>query len=1191
MAANPARPYYCSALLVVASVVWAAPVELQNPAVIQADEILIRPHEDWSTVIQAPGAEGDAVVLALQARLHVPGSKGGGCNWMLRVLLNDETLTESFTSPRLLNKPPFFDFAQGKYHFSWFSRSHDAWMAMFADTYDVDAAQTGQDTRFLFDISDYALPGRPLRIRLQYAQPAIPGVLKQDAPLAVRNITVGTLSREQIDDLRSKALSGPGGPTQIPIRTTPDQDEKPGEMPYEIAWAGRAEQPPAQVTFEDLTGWQAHALGDAPIRIAASRSHRTWRDQTMKISVGECPNFLLELRPPRPIAIPDGVDAVNCWIDSYHDYGAANAAVDVAVSVVDAKGAQATLPCGLMRGKYWELRQGLMPSAAGRRLRGPLRFEGITFSAGKINKPFSFHVESLAFFTRQRQPVLRPEGLHVPGFPTSEDNMLPAAPPGCTTRLEQAAQGAFVFTSASAEGDLVYTVDLKEGGLADVRAQFGDGLQFTPMAGAGIRIDTPRGPVLCDSTNSTLATATVQGDELITEWRCLVRGTKADYRVRYALRGRTLLVDVSFPGGKAEGLALGKVAGLSDAVGVEVPYLVAHRPPSPRIAMGSGVFASVLLDWYHSNCSAMDTGLAAAQPDADGLAINGGAEYARLTDGSRNDLAERVLVTVSPRIEDTLPSIATPRSDKIEDLARGMFVMSSNFTPEYYRTLSRYGLSDIIAIHFAGIWWRRAGEGFGMRWRPRPELTEEAVARYRAFIKGLGYKWGMLVNYTCFAPFNEYWDENRVSLTSAGALTDGWYGHYRPKPYAMAGLARIVGEEIRTRYATDCVYLDVHTNLGAAAYDFEAGATGAGMARTTILGNAETIAQVHDKQGALCSEGICRWLYAGVADMDYAQWADVTKPQDKPLLPDFDLLRIHPKQIGTAMGYSPTCFFNTEGLKSYYADPGKGTDHRPFYHYVAATLAHGHSAMIGYGYFPSLSRTIHYYSLLSGLQADYLPDTVSSIDWHSEADDKFVPTGEALRTGVRDDGRLRVTYSGGLTLWVNYNPDSQWQLTAAGRQFTLPPYGWVVHKPGEMMAYSALMDGRRVDYVDCPRYAYLNSGDRPVREGPITVDGAVLVLKGDRPVAVPCGDLGSWSPMQCEQYPMFRDRGLAGPPADRGVRLLRLDTGALLGTKGAMTVIHRDDSGRTVRTQSIETGSVELSPQADVVDYVLQGDE
>lgn len=1179
-------------LCLICGAAWGQTVELANRVAVQTDEVLVRPNRDWTVRVRAPGAEGDLVVLWLEARLHVPGSKGGGCNLVLRLFIDDQVLVESFSRPRLLNKPPFFDFAGGQYHFSWFSRPRNSWMTLFADTYDVNTVGTGQDTGYLFDLGGLVQPGEEFRLRVQYAIPDLPSMLKQDAPLAVRNVVVGTLSAEHVQELRDAALEGAKERQHhLTIQVDVPEAEAPGEVPYEIAWSCRKESPPAQVAFDRLQSWEAWVLGQADVRVSASRAQRLWHEQVARIRVDKGPSFWLVLHPPRPVLLPASIDAVNCWVYSNHNYGATGAPVDMIVTIADSRGAVLDLSAGQLRGDYWEMRQAVARPEALARLKPPLYFDSLTLLGGQVKKPLVMYLESLAFFKRERKPYTKLGRLPKPGFPTTEDNMLPPSPKGCRISAEATADGkGAVFTSLSPTGTLRYTVPCRRGGFSDVVARFGNGPDFRPLAGGGPQIATPDGPVSAADSDPRLVRTVLQRDRLTARWRFDCGGVTGEYEVSYQLRGRTLIVDVSCPSGVAEGLSLGEVRDLPDAKGIEIPYLVFDRPPSPRVALGAGLFTSVLVDWYHSNCSVLNTTRAASEPINGGLPINGGTTYTPLTNGRRNDLVDRVLVTVSPHIEDTFPTIATPRSERIETLAPSLFVMSSHFTPKYYRTLRRYGLDSVIAMHFAGLWWRRTGEGFAMRWRPRPELSEQDVSQYRADIKSLGYEWGMLVNYTCYFPLNEYWDENLCALDPLGRLADGWYGHYDTKPNAMARLARTVGEKIRERYPTDCVYLDVHTNWGGSAVDYEAGVEGAGTARATILGNAECLREVHNQHRALCSEGIRRWMYAGLADMDYAQWVDVIKPENKLLLPDFDLLRIHPKQIGTAMGYSPTCFFSEEGLKEYSRDPGRGTDHQPFYHYVAATLAHGHSALFGYGYFPSLARTLHYYALLSGPQEDYLPDTVANIAWYSEPQGRFISTSNALRSGVREDGKLRVTYSGGQVAYVNYHAKNTWALSVGERGYLLPPYGWVISKPGRILAYSTLVNGRRVDYVDCPRYVYLNSGNKPATEGAVTVDGAVFITKGKPLAVVPCGDLGSWKSEAGERYPVFQDLVPAGPPPDRGVRLLRVNAAALLGVAedASVTVDQRDAEGRVVATEKALAGSVALTPDAKTVDYTLE---
>ena len=71
---------------------------------------------------------------------------------------------------------------------------------------------------------------------------------------------------------------------------------------------------------------------------------------------------------------------------------------------------------------------------------------------------------------------------------------------------------------------------------------------------------------------------------------------------------------------------------------------------------------------------------------------------------------------------------------------------------------------------------------------------------------------------------------------------------------------------------------------------------------------------------------------------------------------------------------------------------------------------------------------------------------------------------------------------------------------------------------------------------------------------------------------------------------MFNDRVLAGPPADRGVRLLRVNAAQLLGIGEGktVTVSRRDAQGNVAETQTVPAKQIELTPSADIADYVVR---
>ena len=567
-----------------------------------------------------------------------------------------------------------------------------------------------------------------------------------------------------------------------------------------------------------------------------------------------------------------------------------------------------------------------------------------------------------------------------------------------------------------------------------------------------------------------------------------------------------------------------------------------------------------------------------------------GTRYDPLSNGRRNDLRDRLLVTVSPEFTEVLPNIPNPRSVNHLRAADCTYVMYGGPTPNFWRVLARYGLERVIAMDFGHFWDTIPGDGFASRWRPRPGVTEADLAAYRQGVEDLGFLFGLLLEYTDYFPVNEFWDENKVSLQSDGDWKLGWYGHYRAKPNAYRFLAKQVGTRIAARYPTDAVYMDVHTNLDLIAQDYEAGVPGAGMARESVLYNGEGILETQRHGGIVCSEGISRCLYAGLTDLDYGTWYARGTPSELPILPDYDLLKIHPLAHGTGMGYNPSAFFAEKAANALFGDAGGSLAPPEFYQYLAATIAHGHMAILGYNYFPPPARLLQYYCLLHGLQQEYLTDTVVDIRRHDGM--RFVSTSEMLKHGGIEQGRIKITYSRGLQVYVNYHRQQPWELELDGRQWVLPPDGWIAEQPGRLLAFSALVGGRRLDYVSCPAYLYLNSNGEPQTFGGLTVKGAVFVKRSPEGLQVtPCGDLGSWRLVPTEGFPFWQDRAWPEPPADRGCGEITLDLAALLpGCEPAQaTVTGRGREGQAAAVKSRRQGNLLiLSPAADWLDCLVK---
>ena len=1192
LARCPGRPYLLAVVAVVLVVSTCragegtAGVSRQVP--VHAGQLEVEAGATWATSITTPRfSDGEVPVLRLRARLHTP--LPGGCNYVLQVRLDGLPLTESPLHPRLLNKAPWFDPPGTAYHFSWYGAAQQGWMTIFSPDFAGDWGGTGRDYEFLFDLSGLVVGGRSLPLSFTYLNPDIPAALGVDrAPLTMDRVAIEALPRVAVDELRQEAMKGEVV-SVVPADPDLPADVTPGERPYEIVWSGRRESPHAQVGFEDLTGWTMAVLGDAPVRLAASVRHVLWRPRLAAFSYGGgTVDTVVEIRPPEPIPIQGRFDAANLWL-----YGAWDRAGDtplrVSAMLEDRAGRELEIDLGAVTASYWGMQHGVLDPRAAALARFPVSFTALRLTNCKAKGERHAYLESLAFYRQKRKPLAAPARSRAAVFPTSDDGMLPTPPPGTVTRVTPRGQGA-EFAAEVRGNRLRYQVSPEDGCLHGVTARWNDGPQFRPMSAGGIRLATDgTGPVPPTSAAVVVSSA-LRGGRLTVRWRLERAPRPVDWEADYSLRGCSLVVDVRCSEGEATGLALGLTAGLPEPRGIEVPYLLMGPKPGPWIACADGLFVSVLPDWYHSDFSSIDT--AVVPPREDRIGLVRGTVYQPLTNGRRNPLRDRVLVTVSSEFSDTLPNARNPVSPNRERLAPCMFFMADQLNPNLYRTLKRYGVDRLIASDFAAlIVANNYPEGFAARWRPHPSLSIPQVQEYRRGIKSLGYLFSTYMDVTDYFPGNEFWDESKVALTPEGDFLDGWWGNYVIKPAAMADIVRTMGPKAEELYPSDCVYLDVHTNRGPQALDFEAGAPGAGLARQQVVANGDFIVEARKGYGATISEGLYRWMYAGLTDMDYATLITTGTVADLPPLVDFDLLKIHPFQHGTMMGHHPDRLLSKVDQAPLYQDSGRGLGPDGFYKYVAASLAYGHMVMLGYWYVPPPARFIHYYALMQGVQLEYLTDAARDIRYHNGT--ALVSTSQALAEGSQQRGRVCVRYSRGLGVFVNYNAATSWAVASGGRTYELPPYGWLIEKADTILAYSALIEGRRIDFVRCPEYFYLNTGGARVSEGPVEVAGAVWLKREDQSWRLlPCGDLGQWERFPAVGLPArFSDYRATGAPPERGCSYIALDVQALLSKPAAearVTARNESDQSLPPKLRQLDARRLQFFVDEGIVDYVLE---
>ena len=911
--------------------------------------------------------------------------------------------------------------------------------------------------------------------------------------------------------------------TVRPARNSDAPDVREHPRPYEMDWAGRTEPPrPEVVDFEDLTGWEVHCFRGADAQMMRSRERKMYGRFTGKaVYSGTSSASRYRLVPPDPIEIPGKFNAVNLWVRG-NNWGwinpPATARVNVSVVVRDAKDHEYRIDLGVVNFNYWFLmhRTTVSPDGsavhyvplsggADARIDWPARFVALEVRGCSNEQPAKLFFDSLTFYEKKYEPVdLEPVPEDLP-WPTTEDTILPQLKSEVSTRVQKNSNGCrFVC-----EGDerIVYEVTPRTGGLGDVKVRVAD-TQFRPCAGGGIRFELGGQTVEPGDAGAdvSLVDSTLDDGVLRTKWRLRSGGGQVTYSLDYSAKGKSLIVDARCSGGHADRFQIGRTDGLKGAKLVQIPYLTVSAS-GPRVACKDGVFLFPLMDWYNSDASRLysdDRVLKGGE-----VSCNGGAEYLKKTDGSRNDLRERLFISVSTDFQEVLPTIPNPKCDT-GDIARHC-VWRNIGSPkrDMLRKFKRYGIDRFIACHHE-VGWRDAGESFTMRLKAAPRIGDEGLKEYSQFVRELGYRFGTYTNYVDFAPVNRNWDEDLVALDSEGRWQRAWPRCYALKPLAAAMKEAYYAPRIHKKFGTNAQYCDVHT-----AYrpwdrtDYDARTPGAGMFRTQFNSFARLLwneSDAHD--GPVFSEGSNQWFYAGIVDGNYGQLQRGNERWKMYPLVDFDLLQMHPKMTDFGMGM-PRMFY--DGGVSWRQETSRTNPHLS--RFLTSTIAFGHIGFLARDW--GFEGTLKSYYMLQALQQRYAMVPVEDIGYFNG--EHIVDTSQAVESDAYKRRQVYVKYESGLQVWANLSFEDSWSVSVDGAAYELPPGGFVARKPGDILACSAVVNGARRDVVRCADYLYLDSRGPVARTDAVTTRGVVAVK--------PAGE-GKWSIIpatSCEEVTLAVD--------------------------------------------------------------------
>ena len=889
--------------------------------------------------------------------------------------------------------------------------------------------------------------------------------------------------------------------TPLPAQT----NEGVGPRPYELDWAQRQQDQVAPlVDFEDLSGWQAECQ-DASATFSRTREQQIWGRSVGKLIYrGTGANPRVRITPPHPITIPGPFDAVTLWCYG-NNWGWApdpkTPQVSLAAVFEDAAGHEFEVSLYHVDWTEWSLLHKRLSPAQIARAQAGAKFKALLVTNGRNTEERTLYFDNLAVFVESFPPLKfepRPErGIApLPGaspgantgpgrlpFPTRPETILPDNLGRSTRRSGMTNQTSFFYQGD--DGELEYHLSPRTGTWSDleVSGRFprnGDRFATHPCLEGGVYLHTAKGPALPEKAEH-LGTRWVEAT-LESRWKLTAGGTTTEVTYVYRSWGtKTLAIDVLAPGGGIAEVRYGRADGTFKAARLVTNPFYPAEGGRPAVAVAAETPAPLFLtgntDWYLSGGSVL---WAANSVSDAGVVYNGGTRYLPLTNGKRNDCAERFFITIAPRYEEVLPNIPNPPSPWRQITGTRLWhahgASDRAQDARLWTDVHRHGLTQLIITDHETMW-RDNGESFTFRTRAAPGKGGDpgAYDYARLMQDKLGFVYGPYNNFTDFAPVNEFWNFDMVARTSDNQLQHAWMRCYAPKPARAVEYCARLAPQIQEKFKFSTAYCDVHTAVAPwHRVDYDARVPGAGTFAAVFYSFGEIM--LHQKKawnGPVYSEGNYHSFYMGLTDGNYGQDQSY-RPAVNPWLVDFDLRKMHDLGCNFGMGNPEMFYANVPQPRKTRAERDAWLDR-----FLAATVAFGHPGFLVME--GGMGNTFRSYYLLQQLQSRYCLTNAAEIRY-ADAQGNLVPTSEAVARGLHQRSQVVTRYADGTVTAANGSRSERLKTDAFGHPIDLPPNGfagWTAD--GTIEVFSGDRDGQRCDYAATPAYGYVDGRGRFAR--------------------------------------------------------------------------------------------------------------
>ncbi len=859
---------------------------------------------------------------------------------------------------------------------------------------------------------------------------------------------------------------------------------------------------------DGLDGWKVSGCGAT--KVEATDLTKLWGEKVARVDFDK-EGPVLTVTPPKPLPIPEDADGLEIWL-----YGPVNrgqgSKPQFSILVADAANKQRRL-YSTGAGSRWAKNRwwGTTAAAFPKDLQRPLKFISFSMHKPRIAGPDFFCFDQINAFRFGKFAIPDTSKMNL-GFPTTPDTILPSSA-AIGSRNERRRDGkSWLFTYTGKDAKIAYRYTPKDGTLGDFTASFNGGKPFQPAKLGGPRakvgnvVFAPGDPAI----KATLLSTGFTTNHLVFNWRWSKDGKHLDFSYTISCKGKSIVVVADSRQLDITAFDTGAVAGVRKPQLFALTYLH-NRWNYPRFLATPDFLASAFCDWYTSNASSCVEGSSvhglqgATVLGPDTARLMGGTAYIPKTDGKLNPLHERYVFTVSRDLADILPNIPNPRAKFYDEMSR-LVCFSRAYSLQgqpahadqelaFWTKMKQYGMTDLFLRYHSGLF-RTPLENnrttFEMA-ASRSNGDDAVVVKLVDGLRALFPRVGVYQDNRIIAPNDPLFDYGLVSRSASGQFVEGWDGCFRPKPAMMLPLSKAFFPKFLNKYHFNAEYLDELTNAPPwADVDFDASVPGAGTF-SRVIRDFGAVALLHRElfNGPIWSEGCAAFFWAGLLDTDYAVSND-TKA-GLPLIVDFKLRKILPLETYNGADWPVDAGWDADRL-------------------VATEIAEGNIGILIFGNYQQglavrtdktkLDLFLKSYFMIRQVQEHFCASPVAEIKYF--VDGKLMTASEMLMAGKTSQNRIYARYENGLETWVNRAPEGDWTIQVDGKTYVLPPSGHFARRPGYLLQYSALVDGRRVDYSKGHLYTYLNGGGKPFAFPEATVAGPYLLRRrGDATLLTP----------------------------------------------------------------------------------------